>query len=207
MNEEIKLAKILEINYNCRIIINEEEENKCLFCLKDIGKILNIKNINDNNFKDKVLIKIKTNGGNQNMNFINYNNLLKIFSKTRKPEIIELANNLSININNKIYTCIEAETIKCILEAFNGEQMVQQYKVKQYFIDLYFPKYKLAIECDERIHNRTLKKENDIDRENNIKMEIKNIHFIRYEPDKKDFNIFNVINKIYKYIIKIKNNN
>jgi len=48
MNEEIKLAKILQTTYNCRIIINEEE-NKCLFCLKDIGKILNIKNINEIN--------------------------------------------------------------------------------------------------------------------------------------------------------------
>jgi very-short-patch-repair endonuclease len=201
MDEEIKLAKTLETNYNCRIIINEEE-NKCLFCLKDIGKILNIKNINDKIFKDKILIKIKTNGGNQNIGFINYNNLLKIFSKTRKPEIIELGNNLNINLTNKIYTCIETETIKCILDAFKREQMIQQYKVKQYFIDLYFPKYKLAIECDEKMHNRILKKENDISRENDIKIEIKDIYFIRYEPDKKDFNIFNVINKIYKYIIK-----
>jgi hypothetical protein len=50
----------------------------------------------------------------------------------------------------------------------------------------------------------TFKKQNDIDRENNIKMEIKDIYFIRYEPDKKDFNIFNAINKIYKYIILVK---
>lgn len=199
MDEEIKLAKILDTKYNCRIIINEEE-NKCLFCLKDIGKNLNIKNIRSNNLKNKVLVKIKTSGGTQNMSFIDYNNLLKIFSKTRKPEIIELANNLNINLNNKIYTCIESETIKCILDAFNGEQMIQQYKVKQYFIDLYFEKYKLAVECDENTHNRKLIKENDFNRENNIKIEIKDIHFIRYEPDKKDFNIFNVINKIYKYI-------
>lgn len=203
MDEEIKLAKTLEKNYNCRIIINEEE-NKCLFCLKDIGKILNIKNIRDNNLKNKISIKTKTNRGEQNMVFIDYDNLLKIFSKTRKYEMIELANNLNINLNNKIYICIETETIKCILDAFNGEKMIQQYKVKQYFIDLYFPKYKLAIECDERMHNRILKKENDVSRENDIKIEIKDIYFIRYEPDKKDFNIFNVINKIYKYIIEVK---
>jgi len=158
----------------------------------------------DNNLKNKILIKILTKGGNQNMIFIDYNNLLKIFSKTRKTEIIELANNLNIKINNKIYTCIETETIKCILDVFNGEKMIQQYKVKQYFIDLYFPEYKLGIECDERMHNRTFKKEYDINRENNIKNEIKDIYFIRYEPDKKDFNIFDVINKIYKYIILIK---
>ena len=66
-----------------------------------------------------------------------------------------------------------------------------------------FPEYKLGIECDERMHNRTFKKEYDIYRENNIKNEIKDIYFIRYEPDKKDFNIFDVINKIYNYIILV----
>ena len=147
------------------------------------------------------LIKTKTKGGNQNMVFVNYNSLLNIFSKTRKSEIIEISNNLNIKINNKIYTCIEAETIKCILDSFNGEKMMQQYKVKQYFIDLYFPEYKLGVECDENKHDRKLIKNYDIDRENNIRNEIKDIYFIRYEPDKKDFNIFNVINKIYKYIL------
>jgi len=82
--------------------------------------------------------------------------------------------------------------------------MIQQYKVKQYFIDLYFPEYKLGMECDENKHDRKLIKNYDMDRENNIKNEIKDMYFIRYEPDKKDFNIFNVINKIYKYIILIK---
>ena len=205
MSQEIKLAKILEKDYNCRIIINEEE-NKCFFCLRDIGKILNVQNMSNRqiNIKDKISIKIKTNGGEQNMIFINYNYLLKIFSTTRRTEIIDLANNLGLNINNYIYSCIEADTLKCILDAFNGEKMIKQYIVKQYFIDLYFPEYNLAIECDENRHNRKLIKENDIDREINIKIEIKGIHFIRYEPFKKDFSIFNVINKIYKYIIEVK---
>ena len=34
MNQEIKLAKTLEENYNCRIIINEEK-NEYLFCLRE----------------------------------------------------------------------------------------------------------------------------------------------------------------------------
>ena len=43
-------------------------------------------------------------------------------------------------------------------------------------------------------------KNNDIIREDNIKLEIKDIYFIRYKPEEKDFNIFNVINKIYQFI-------
>jgi very-short-patch-repair endonuclease len=203
MNQEITVAKILETKYNCRVIINEDE-NTCLYCASDIGKLLNIKNIKDNlrKYKNKVLIKTSTNGGEQNVTFINYNDLLKIFCKTRKPNIIEIAKELNINLNNNIYTYIETNTLKCILDAFNGEEMIQQYKVKQYLIDLYFPKYKLAIECDESGHYREIMKNNDIIRENNIKTEITDIYFIRYRPEEKDFNIFKLINSICKYIYK-----
>jgi very-short-patch-repair endonuclease len=203
MNHEITVAKILETKYNCRIIINEDR-NTCLYCARDIGKLLNIKNISDTiiNYKNKVLIKTSTNRGEQNVTFINYNDLLKIFCKTRKPNIIELAQELNINLNNDIYTYIETNTLKCILDAFDGEEMIQQYKVKQYLIDLYFPKYKLAIECDESDHYRKIIKNNDIIRENNIKIEITDIYFIRYRPEEKDFNIFKLINSIFKYIYK-----
>ena len=203
MNHEITVAKILETKYNCRVIINEDE-NTFLYCARDIGKLLNIKNISDTiiNYKNKVLVKISTNRGKQNFTFINYNDLLKIFCKTRKPNIIEIAKELNINLNNDIYTYIETNTLKCILDAFNGEEMIYQYKVKQYFIDLYFPKYKLAIECDETGHYREIMKNNDIIRENNIKKEITDIYFIRYRPEEKDFNIFKLINSICKYIYK-----
>jgi len=203
MNQEITVAKILETKYNCRVIINEDK-NTCLYCARDIGKLLNIKNINDTiiNYKNKVLVKTSTNRGEQNVTFINYNDLLKIFCKTRKPNIIELAQELNINLNNDIYTYIETDTLKCILDAFYGEEMIQQYKVKQYLIDLYFPKYKLAIECDESGHYREIMKNNDIIRENNIKTEITDIYFIRYRPEEKYFNIFKLINSICKYIYK-----
>jgi very-short-patch-repair endonuclease len=201
MNHEITVAKILETKYNCRVIINEDE-NTCLYCALDIGKILNLKNIRYNiiNYKNKILVKRPSNTGIKNVTFINYNDLLKIFCKTRKPNIIEIAKELNINLNNDIYTYIETDTLKCILEAFNCEEMIQQYKVKQYFIDLYFPKYKLAIECDESGHYREIMNSNDIIRENNIKTEITDIYFIRYRPEEKDFNIFKLINQIYQFI-------
>jgi len=201
MNHEITVGKILQTKYNCRVIINEDK-NICLYCALDIGKLLNLKNIRYNilNYKNKIQIKTSTNGGIQNLTYINYNDLLRIFCKTRKPNIIELAQELNINLNNDIYTYIETNTLKCILDAFNGEEMIQQYKVKQYFIDLYFPKYKLAIECDESGHYRDIMKNNDIIRENDIKTEIKDIYFIRYRPEEKDFNIFNLVNQIYQFI-------
>ena len=96
-------------------------------------------------------------------------------SKSRKG--IEFSNKL--NRNSKIYTCIEVDTIKCIMEAFNGEEMIHQYKIVPYIVDLYFPKYKLIIECDETHHRYDIK--NDKERENYIK-EIIDVTFIRYNP-------------------------
>jgi hypothetical protein len=178
MNKEFEVGKILESKYNCNVIFNEEN-NTCLYSLSNIGKLLNIKNINDKSkhLKNKFLIKTKTKGGLQNFTYINYNDLLKIFNKTRKPNMISLAKDLNININNEIFTCFEAETIKCILDSFNGEEMIEQYKINIYLIDLYFPKYKLAIECDE--YNHISKKKYDNERENKIKLEIKEIYFMK----------------------------
>jgi hypothetical protein len=59
---------------------------------------------------------------------------------------------------------------------------------------------KLEIECDESGHYRDIMKNNDIIRENDIKTEIKDIYFIRYRPEEKDFNIFNLVNQIYQFI-------
>ena len=75
--------------------------------------------------------------------------------------------------------------------------MLYQYHIKPYLIDLYFPKYKLCIECDETHHKRIKYIEKDIMRENKIKSVITDCVFIRYDPYLKDFNIFKVINKIY----------
>ena len=80
------------------------------------------------------------------------------------------------------------------MNAFKGQKMHTQDSVDQYKVDLYFPKHKLAIECDKFGH---------LDR--NIEYEVKwqrdierrlGCMFIRYNPDAKDFNMFKVINWI-----------
>jgi len=132
------------------------------------------------------------------MCFITYSGLHRLLSKSRKTHVIEFSNKL--NRSSKIYTCIEVDTIKCIMEAFNGEEMIHQYKIVPYIVDLYFPKYKLIIECDETHHRAEENIKNDKERENYIKDIIQNCTFIRYDPYSKDFNIFKVINRIYKII-------
>ena len=96
-------------------------------------------------------------------------------------------------INTKEQTVISA-----IKDAFEEENMQTQYSVLGYRIDLYFHKYKLAIEVDELGHNdRNI--DYEIQRQQALEREL-NCVFIRINPDAIDFNIFKEINKIHRHI-------
>ena len=94
----------------------------------------------------------------------------------------------------------EQAIINSIKDAFKGEDMQTQYTVLGYRIDLYFHKYKLAIEVDELGHNdRNINYE--VQRQKELERE-RNCVFIRINLDEKDFNIFKEINKIHRHIKK-----
>ena len=96
-------------------------------------------------------------------------------------------------INTKEQTVISA-----IKDAFEGENMQTQYSVLGYRIDLYFHKYKLAIEADELGHNdRNINDE--IQKQQALEREL-NFVFIRINPDATGFSIFKEINKIHRHI-------
>ena len=96
-------------------------------------------------------------------------------------------------INNK-----EQLVINSIKDAFEGENMRTQYFVLGYRIDLYFHKYKLAIENDELGHNnRNI--DYEIQTQKALERELDCV-FIRINPDAIDFNIFKEINKIHRHI-------
>jgi very-short-patch-repair endonuclease len=186
---QIELARKIQEHYSCRVIMDEEKEPYCLICAADIGKVLGIKNINANliSICNRILVKCETNGGEQNISFLTYSSLYKILAKSRKPSVIEFCHTLQIDISSKIYTCI--------MESFSHEKMIQQYRIQSYMVDLYFPKYKLIIECDETFHRTQKNQENDKKREDAIKSEDA-YTFIRYDPYVKEFNIFHVIQRI-----------
>ena len=131
--------------------------------------------------------------------YINEEVMHELVLKSTMSNATDFAKQLGINIvDNKIISK-EAETLSCILKAFKGENMKEQYTVDGYRIDLYFPTHKLAIECDEFGH-----KDRDIGYEVTRQKYIETklaCTFIRYNPDAKDFDIFIVINSIMKYIL------
>ena len=122
-----------------------------------------------------------------------------IQSRLSDLEAITFRSDLRFNQINLILKK-EQTVLKSIKDAFEGEDMQTQYSVLGYRIDLYFHKYKLAIEVDELGHtNRNIN--NEIERQKALEKEL-NCVFIRINPDEKDFNIFKEINKIHKHIKK-----
>jgi very-short-patch-repair endonuclease len=201
--EQFLLANNIEKHFNLKIIKNENEPYT-LYCMKDLGKILDT-NIFSHNCKiktEKVLIKSKTNGGEQLMSYITYKGLIKYLSKIRLTSAIDFCNKIGLDISRNIFSSIETDTLKCIMDVFQNENYEEQYVVDKYRIDLFFPQYMLAIECDEDHHNSIINTENDIKRENEIKEQLDGCVFIRYKPFLTDFNIFTVINKIYNHIME-----
>ena len=135
-----------------------------------------------------------------NRRFLRSDLALKIIMNSRTDESCNLKRNLGFDLHDVTNTK-EQTVLESIKEAFQGEDMQTQYPTLGYRIDLYFHKYRLAIEVDELGHaNRNLSDE--INRQKVLEREL-NCVFIRINPDEKDFNIFREINKIHRHINKM----
>jgi very-short-patch-repair endonuclease len=201
---------IIKDYFESKLTIILDENNTAWFKGCDVAKILGY---NDKNqairknveMEDKLKLN-ELNGcmGNTLVNsqphtiFINEKGLKSLVCKSRMSKSIDLAKLLQIDINNHKYECKESETLRAIMKAFKGENMKEQYAVLDYRLDLYFPTYNLAIECDEFNHkNRCPIKEKD--RYDKITKKL-NCKWLRFDPDDKDFSIFDVINRIFLII-------
>ena len=134
-----------------------------------------------------------------NRRFLRIDLALKIIMDCRTDESCSLKRNLGFKLHDVINTKKQA-VINSIKDAFEGEDMQTQNSVLGYVINLYFHKYKPAIEADELGHaDRNLN--NEIKRQKALERELYCV-FIRINPNEKDFNIFNEINKIRRHIKK-----
>ena len=196
----MEIIKALENNASLNVTIVGSVENP-LFKASDIGEILGmvkIRNvIQDYDITEKVMHTIKTPGGPQKVNFLTTKGLKKIICNTRKPNAIDLAKQLNIDMNDTFYIPIETSTIHFIQNIYKEEDFIHQYIVNPYRIDLYSQKYKLAIECDEHFH--IFQKDDDIKREEYIKKKL-GCKFIRFSPNKKLEYLSDLVYKINKVI-------
>ena len=82
-----------------------------------------------------------------NRRFLRIDLALKIIMGCRADKSCSIKRNLGFKLHDVINTK-EQTVINSIKDAFEGEDMQTQYSVLGYRIDLYFHKYKLAIEVD-----------------------------------------------------------
>jgi very-short-patch-repair endonuclease len=201
-NTTMEIIKTIE-NKQIHIIINASKES--LFKASDIGNILEIKNIRQNlsQFDDseKVIRQTYTLGGNQNITFLTVKGLKRIVCNSHKPMAIDLAKKLDIDLIDFFYVPLESSLVHFLQTVYKDEKLIHQYKVDPYKIDLYFPDYNLAIECDEYLH--IFQKEDETKREKYIKDKL-DCEFIRFKQNKKNEYLPELINKINKIIEKNK---
>ena len=134
--------------------------NQPWFKRADLGRYLGIIKIRDSftNFQAEFLKRREeisseknprfgTRGGGKNSHdmFLSLDGVKKVVVGTRKPKAIDLAKMLGIDILSTKILRIEGETLSCILKAFKGEDMKEQYTVDGYIFEIYFPTHKLAI--------------------------------------------------------------
>jgi very-short-patch-repair endonuclease len=188
--------------YRNRIRIIQDGKHP-LFCAKDIASILGhsnlrrkISNIRD---IDKTCVVCDTKGGPQKLTFISLSALKQIVCTSRKTASIDISTALGI-IGHERVVSVETTTLHQIQTSFASFNTTSQYKVGQYFIDLYFEDYKIAVECDEHHHVSLRHQKEDEQRQKTIEESLGCI-FIRYNPQSIGFSIFNIISKINDAIV------
>ena len=187
-----------------------DEINKPFFKRADLGRFLGIVDIRHvyKNIATKSRYELNCCvpsragmlGGRKNLHdaFIDLEGVLEILARSQKPKAVELLRKMGSTIHQYKYVRKETETISYVTRAFKGEEMIDQYHVDGYRIDLYFPVHKLAVECDEFDH-RDRDIEYEVKRQKHIEDKLK-CHFIRYNPDADDFDPFHLINRIYRHM-------
>ena len=132
--------------------------------------------------------------------FIDVNLALKVILDCRTVESCAFKKKLGFTLQDVINTK-EQSVISAIKDAFEGETMQTQYSVLSYKIDLYFHKYKLAVEVDE-LGTADRNFNNEIERQRVLEREL-NCVFIRTNPDEPNFNMLKEIDKIYRHINQV----
>lgn len=141
-----------------------------------------------------------TNGGMQTATFLDSSSLEFLAHRTGNTSVREIL----LDIGVKVPTLITRFAAKEYETTAQIEQCIplgwaKQYRIVNYRLDMYLPKYNIVVECDEAGHS-TYDKIKDQKRTEIVNAILKNPIWIRYNPDEPDFNVNLVIGKIVKII-------
>jgi very-short-patch-repair endonuclease len=93
-----------------------------------------------------------------------------------------------------VKTYVEVEIHNNVMKALSHEDIILQYDVGVYRVDMYFPKYRIAVECDENGHPY-YDGETEKSRQEYITQKL-GCTWIRYNPYDENFDVFRLINTI-----------
>jgi very-short-patch-repair endonuclease len=178
------------------------------FLVKDVGEVLGIVNHRDlistldEDQKDKITL-IDTIGRRQKMSVINKEGLKKCLGRCRKVDetlIKELCEAFNIKTDIIRVERVETAYLQDIIDALPSSiQSIREFKIGTYRIDLYLPKYKIAIECDEYNH-KSYEPNKQLERDKFIKEQLGS-EFVRFNPNVQGFRVVNVIRDILNKIL------
>lgn len=115
-----------------------------------------------------------------------------------------MRNRYLVNVSDTIKTVnllmpLETQTIGFIANSFKDViECTRQYRIGPYIIDLYFPAYKLAVECDEHGH---ADRDPEYEQTRHEYIESQDITLIRFNPNDPTFDLSNVLREIHKHIM------
>jgi prophage antirepressor-like protein/very-short-patch-repair endonuclease len=150
-DKEAAFTRRLTERYPCHVIDNCEDDPRRWYCAKDICNILGISNLQsslrNHDASEKRTFPVETKGGTQNKVYITYKSAQKLMSASRKEGIHEVIQYLQLPGDDQIRhrRKIEMDVLKHIQETFGGG--ILNHRVGRTTIDLYYPEYRLAIEC------------------------------------------------------------
>jgi very-short-patch-repair endonuclease len=177
--------------------------------LLDIAsKKTNITNHLKKNYKENVHYIIQTQretkkgwGGQNKKTFLLTEvafELLKNSYNMRNRYIVNVSDTVTcVNIG----MCIENQTIGFIENSFKGViECRRQHPIGTYRIDLYFPAYHLAVECDEYNH---ADRDPEYEKIREEYILAQGNQLIRYNPNAPQFDLSNVLRDIHKVVMRI----
>jgi very-short-patch-repair endonuclease len=132
---------------------------------------------------------------------ISRDGVCEILQSTRKlitPTMKHMLDELQFNLTNCKKLSPEQKNLSFITNAFKIEETIPQYPVGRYRLDLYFPKYKIIIECDENGHaDRHPEKEKEREDFVNQELGTTSANWVRFNPDDPFYDVAKVMGQIY----------
>jgi very-short-patch-repair endonuclease len=210
---ELILNELSVYHYDVRHEFSEEYfvgyQITSLLGYKDTNKTIrnNVSKCNQLEFRD-LPDEIKKPQLDPRVILINRDGAIEILIKTRKrisPDVLHILKRFGIDTTNRKCLTKEQQTLSALTNTFKTEKFEDQFKVGRYYLDLYFPDYKIVVECDENGHaDRKPYKERERMDFVNEKLGLTDDNWVRFNPDAKDFDISKLSGQIYTKINLLK---